>query len=135
MTWRGLVGVFIVSLLAGCGAQATSAPGTPTPTMTPRPTFTATVPPTATATATLTPTPLPPTATPTVTHTATVAVQATATPQVHVVKSGETLSGIAQAYGITVAELKKANNLQGDMINAGQELVIPARVPTATATS
>ncbi len=56
---------------------------------------------------------------------------------VHVVKAGETLVGIAQAYGLDVAEIKTVNGLaDADVIRAGQELVIPldaaavARVPT-----
>ena len=44
----------------------------------------------------------------------------------HVVKSGETLSGIAQQYGISAASLAAANNIGvGDVIRIGQELVIP----------
>ncbi len=43
----------------------------------------------------------------------------------HVVQKGETLSVIAKAAGVTVAELKKANNLTGDEIKVGQKLVIP----------
>ncbi len=44
----------------------------------------------------------------------------------HAVKSGETLSGIAQQYGISAASLAAANNISvGDVIRIGQELVIP----------
>jgi LysM repeat protein len=130
MTRRGFFGLMFVLLLAGCGAQPAAAPGVPTPTMTPRPTFTA-IPPTATATAvpTLTPTAVPPTATLTPAPTNTPTIVATATPQVHVVQSGETLSGIAEAYGVTVDDLRKANNLQGDIINSGEQLVIPVLSP------
>ena len=40
------------------------------------------------------------------------------------VKSGDTLWDIAQRHGISVAEIKKLNNLRGDAIRAGQTLVI-----------
>jgi len=43
----------------------------------------------------------------------------------HVVQKGDTLSSIAKSYGVTVADLKKANNLAGDDIKIGQKLVIP----------
>jgi LysM repeat protein len=76
------------------------------------------IPPTATAqptaTATPTPTPRPPTATPTV------------EPVVHTVKDGETLSKIAQNYGVTVGAIMEANGLTDpDLIIAGQALIIP----------
>ena len=43
----------------------------------------------------------------------------------HLVQKGETLTTIAKSYGVTVAELKKANSLTGDDIKSGQKLVIP----------
>ena len=43
----------------------------------------------------------------------------------HVVAKGETLSSIAKAYGSTIADLKKVNNLTGNDIKVGQKLVIP----------
>ena len=43
----------------------------------------------------------------------------------HVVESGHTLSAIAQAYGVSVKSIKKANNLKGDSIYVGQKLFIP----------
>ena len=46
----------------------------------------------------------------------------------HVVKAGETLSAIAQAYKVTVSAVLKANNLaSGDKLRPGQKLFIPAR--------
>lgn len=56
----------------------------------------------------------------------------------HVVRSGETLSGIAKKYRTTVAVLSKANNLSGKkVIRTGQRLTVPgataAGVPTAPA--
>jgi LysM repeat protein len=41
------------------------------------------------------------------------------------VKSGDTLSHIAQRYRTTVTALKRANNLRSDRINVGQVLKIP----------
>jgi LysM repeat protein len=43
----------------------------------------------------------------------------------HVVKQGETLFDIAKAYRVTVAAIKKANNLTSDNIRIGQKLFIP----------
>ncbi len=44
---------------------------------------------------------------------------------VHVVRQGDTLSGIAARYGTTVRDLKAANNLKSDLIKVGQALRIP----------
>lgn len=50
----------------------------------------------------------------------------------HTVRQGETLTGIAQQYGLTVEELMAVNGLSDpDLIQAGQVLIIPM---TATAT-
>lgn len=46
---------------------------------------------------------------------------------VHKVKSGETLSKIAKRYGVSVAAIRKANNLSNDRINVGQRLKIPVK--------
>lgn len=44
----------------------------------------------------------------------------------YTVKSGDTLSGIAAKYkGVTVAEIKNANGIRGNMIRPGQRLRIP----------
>ena len=60
---------------------------------------------------------------------------------VHVVQAGETLVGIARAYGLKAATLKAVNGLaDSDLIVVGQELVLPldvpavARAPVPTAT-
>jgi lysophospholipase L1-like esterase len=42
----------------------------------------------------------------------------------HVVKPGQTLGGIARKHGVTVAQIKRWNNLRGDMIYVNQKLVI-----------
>jgi LysM repeat protein/predicted nucleic acid-binding Zn ribbon protein len=69
--------------------------GTPTNTPTPEPT----------------PTPLPPTPEQTLVT--------------HEVRRGETLLAIALQYGVTVADIQAANNLQGELIRAGDRLTIP----------
>lgn len=46
-------------------------------------------------------------------------------PRTHKIAKGENLSKIAKKYGITVAQLKRANNLKSDAIKAGQNLIIP----------
>jgi LysM repeat protein len=44
----------------------------------------------------------------------------------HIVKSGETLSAIAQAYGVKTSVISKANNLKNpDDLRVGQKLFIP----------
>ena len=45
----------------------------------------------------------------------------------HKVKSGETLGSIASRYGVGVNALKKANNLNSNLIRIGQVLKIPAK--------
>ena len=87
---------------------ATPAP-TPAPTPTPRPTPTwvPTATPVATATPIRTPTPA-------------------ASPLVHVVVRGETLGGIADRYGVTLAAIQEANGIANpSLIRVGERLVIP----------
>ncbi len=43
-----------------------------------------------------------------------------------IVRAGDTLWGIAVAYGITVADLRAANGITGDLIYPGQRLRLPA---------
>lgn len=43
----------------------------------------------------------------------------------HTIKKGEVLSRIANKYNVTVAEIKKVNNLKSDKINYGKTLKIP----------
>ncbi len=45
---------------------------------------------------------------------------------VHRIKSGEALSLIASKYGISVSEIKRANNLKSNAIRAGKTLKIPS---------
>ena len=47
--------------------------------------------------------------------------------KVHTIKSGEALSIIARKYGVSVASIKKANNLRSDAIRAGAKLTIPVK--------
>lgn len=49
----------------------------------------------------------------------------------HTIKSGENLGRIAAKYGISVDELRKANNIKGDKIKAGDKLKIPAKKATS----
>ncbi|MGZ0656938.1 LysM peptidoglycan-binding domain-containing protein [Coraliomargarita sp. W4R53] len=46
----------------------------------------------------------------------------------YIVKGGDTLGNIALIHGISVSDLKRANNLTGDMIRIGQKLQVPAAV-------
>jgi len=43
----------------------------------------------------------------------------------HTVAKGETLYGLARKYGSSVAKIKSANGLSGDLIRIGQKLKIP----------
>ena len=56
-----------------------------------------------------------------------------APPRTHVVANGDTLSGIAARYRVTVAGIVAANRLAGErvVLRLGQRLVIPASAPAA----
>jgi membrane-bound lytic murein transglycosylase D len=45
----------------------------------------------------------------------------------HTVKSGETLTKIASQYGVTVDEIRNANGIKNDNIQAGATLTIPSK--------
>ncbi len=49
-----------------------------------------------------------------------------ASPAEHTISRGETLSGIAQRYRVSVSRLRQANDLNGDTIRVGQVLQIPS---------
>ncbi|ADC71008.1 N-acetylmuramoyl-L-alanine amidase [Thioalkalivibrio sp. K90mix] len=46
-------------------------------------------------------------------------------PDQHIIRPGETLSGIADRYSLSLADLRSANNVSDDRIYAGQVLRIP----------
>ena len=53
---------------------------------------------------------------------------ASKTPKKYTVKHGDTLSAIAQKYGVTVQSIKTANKMKkADVIKSGQVLIIPAK--------
>ncbi len=114
-----LVAVGIVILImwfTGPNRPAISFLATDTPT----PTNTAT--PTATATATSTPT-----ETPTVTNTPTVTLTPTAAaPFLYTVEENDTLTSIAEKFGVDLLVLMALNNLSNEtVIRVGDELIIP----------
>jgi LysM repeat protein len=45
----------------------------------------------------------------------------------YVVQKGDTLTSIAKNNGVTVSELRKANNLTSDSLKVGQKLVLPSK--------
>jgi len=107
-----------VLLLTACSAVITPQPVVHSPTVS-APTLTS--PPLLRATAT--PPALPPadTATPTVSP----------TPIIHVVRSGDTLLGIAMEYGVDLDRLQTANGIENpQLLQVGQELVIPTEEET-----
>ena len=46
---------------------------------------------------------------------------------IYEVQRGATLSVIAKAYDVTVEDIRKANNLNGDVLQPGQRLIIPKK--------
>jgi len=50
---------------------------------------------------------------------------ATFTPAAYTVKRGDNLSEIAERYGVSLANLKQANDISGNVIHVGQTLKIP----------
>ena len=44
---------------------------------------------------------------------------------IHVVRPGDTLTGISRQYGTSIASIKQANGLRSDIIGTGQHLTIP----------
>ncbi|WP_099064467.1 N-acetylmuramoyl-L-alanine amidase AmiB [Serratia sp. BW106] len=54
--------------------------------------------------------------------------------QIHVVKRAETLSGIADSYGTTMAALRELNKLKKDGVWVGQRLKVPAGKTAAAST-
>ncbi len=53
------------------------------------------------------------------------AVAPAASGREHIVKKGESLSSIARLHGVSVADLRKANNLSSDNLSVDQKLVLP----------
>lgn len=49
--------------------------------------------------------------------------------KIHVVKKGENLTRIARQHGVTVKQIRSANNLRSDRIVEKQKLTIPAPAP------
>lgn len=47
---------------------------------------------------------------------------------IHLVRRGDTLSGISARHGVSVEAIRARNNLDSSGLRAGQRLVIPARV-------
>ena len=47
------------------------------------------------------------------------------TPQEWVVKAGDTLSGVAKRFGVSVQAIKDANKLKSNTLHVGQKLIIP----------
>lgn len=53
--------------------------------------------------------------------------------QIHKVQRGETLSGIASQYGVSMAMLRQNNTLKNDVVWVGQRLKVPASGATVAA--
>ncbi len=51
----------------------------------------------------------------------------------HVVARGDTLSGLARRYGVTIAEIQQTNHLRSSVIWVGQSLTIPVSGPVSVA--
>jgi LysM repeat protein len=63
--------------------------------------------------------------TPTNTPTPTASITPTPTQILYTVRAGDTLSGIAFRYGVTIEAIQALNNLDTTMIYVGQVLQIP----------
>ncbi len=53
-------------------------------------------------------------------------IETPVTQNTYIVKSGDSLYKIANMYGISVDDLKKANNLSSNLLSIGQRLIIPS---------
>lgn len=53
----------------------------------------------------------------------------------YTVRRGDTLSRVASTMGVSVAQLRAANGLRGDLINIGQKLVVPGESGSAASTA
>ncbi|MBE2259753.1 MAG: LysM peptidoglycan-binding domain-containing protein [Rhodobacteraceae bacterium] len=54
-------------------------------------------------------------------------------PHTHTVRKGETLTAVAQRYGMSLAELKQLNKLRSDRVGHGTRLTVNAPAPSTTA--
>lgn len=55
-----------------------------------------------------------------------------ATATSHKLKSGDTLSSISKKYGVSIADIKKANGMTSDRLRAGETLKIPAKAGSSS---
>jgi LysM repeat protein len=53
---------------------------------------------------------------------------ARAATRTHKVRKGDTLTGIAQRYGVSTSAIKSANRMSGSTVKVGQTLRIPAKL-------
>jgi len=63
--------------------------------------------------------------------TSSVSTVSTGTGETYVVKSGDTLTKIAKAHGVTIKAIESENNLTTTKIKVGQKLKLPAKAETA----
>lgn len=68
-------------------------------------------------------------------HPATGLTQYTGATQRHTVTRGETLSGIAAKYGVSMATLREMNRLKRDVVWVGQRLKVPASAAASRVTA
>ena len=124
-----VVGVIVIVLAGGGLFLRSRVPAAPQPTQTPVPIATETLPPTETHT------PLPPTSTPTVTSVPT-QPNTPVPPTRYTVRSGDTLSTIAEKFDTTVERLQSFNGLgNSDELQVGQVLQIPTSGSTPNPTN
>lgn len=120
-----IMAVILVMLANGCSADSpvpTRIMPAETPVILPTERPSATVEPTAVSVASL-PTETPATDTPALTPTAT--STPSLEPIIYIVQEGDTLLSIASEFNVDLARLRQINGLTSDLINIGQQLVIP----------
>lgn len=58
----------------------------------------------------------------------------TTTAEYYVIRRGDTLSSISRRFGVTLSDLRRWNNITGDIISVGQELIVGLKIAAPSVT-